>query len=481
MILNLRMLLDMILAYYPDPAIDAGTSTGGVPTSSIGLDPKVFKYNPNQNQYCAWWDTEPDLAYVQSLGGVANLFSNQTRPKGNGYDIGAYESGQTQVITPVSGVSISGCPASTIGVGAELNLVGTVSPSNATNKNVTWTSSNTSIATVNSSGQVTILAQGTSTITVLTVDGNKSANCVLNASGTAPASTKKIQAENGTISGSGVSILTEISGYEGVGYVGSFTNNGDFVNVTFNNVVAGSYTLNIRYHVWGQQSNYLSLNGVNTAHNWPVASGWTTKSLIINLVNGTNTIGLSKDWGYIGTDYFEIVPQNTNPTIAVNGISLNTNTLNLATGASSQLTATVLPTNATNKSLTWSSSNPSVASVSNSGLVTALSSGTSTITATTQDGGFTATAGVVVASASNCNASGTILMLRYNGISGTAISNLTSSSNYPNNPSSSLQLSAFEIASNTGDNYGVLVSGYLCAPETGTYYFWVAGDDSSDF
>lgn len=79
---------------------------------------------------------------------------------------------------------------------------------------------------------------------------------------------------------------------------------------------------------------------------------------------------------------------------------------------------------------------------------------------------------------STCSAAGTILMERYDGISGTAISNLTGSANYPQSPSSTSQRTSFEIPSNVASNYGARVSGYICAPETGYYTFWIASDDN---
>ena len=78
-----------------------------------------------------------------------------------------------------------------------------------------------------------------------------------------------------------------------------------------------------------------------------------------------------------------------------------------------------------------------------------------------------------------CVASGTILMQSYDGIEGVKLNDLFDAPNYPDNPSTTIELNSFEIPTNIGDNYGVKVSGYLCAPETGTYYFWVAGDDQS--
>ena len=79
---------------------------------------------------------------------------------------------------------------------------------------------------------------------------------------------------------------------------------------------------------------------------------------------------------------------------------------------------------------------------------------------------------------STCSASGTILMERYDGISGTSIANLTGSANYPENPSSDAQLTSFEIPTNAANNYGARVSGYICAPQTGYYTFWIASDDN---
>lgn len=84
------------------------------------------------------------------------------------------------------------------------------------------------------------------------------------------------------------------------------------------------------------------------------------------------------------------------PTISVESVSLDKATLNLSIGISSTLLATVLPENATNKSVSWSSSNTSVATVSSNGIVTGVGAGTATITVTTSDGGKTATCTVTV-------------------------------------------------------------------------------------
>ncbi|ADL50747.1 Ig-like domain-containing protein [Clostridium cellulovorans] len=74
------------------------------------------------------------------------------------------------------------------------------------------------------------------------------------------------------------------------------------------------------------------------------------------------------------------------PIILISGIALNNKTLDLISGQSATLLATVTPDNATNKKVIWTSSNPSVATVDSTGKITAVASGTATITATTIDG-----------------------------------------------------------------------------------------------
>ena len=82
-------------------------------------------------------------------------------------------------------------------------------------------------------------------------------------------------------------------------------------------------------------------------------------------------------------------------TVAVTGVSLNKPSLTLTVGNSETLTATVSPDNATNKTVTWSTSDANIATVSN-GKVTAVAEGTAKVTVTTTDGGKTATCNVTV-------------------------------------------------------------------------------------
>ncbi|MDR2951946.1 MAG: SUMF1/EgtB/PvdO family nonheme iron enzyme [Treponema sp.] len=112
---------------------------------------------------------------------------------------------------------------------------------------------------------------------------------------------------------------------------------------------------------------------------------------------------------------------NAPTTIAVTSVTLNTSALSLTVGGSETLTATVSPSNAANKSVSWSSSNSNVASVSG-GTVYAASAGSATITVTTADGGKTATCSVTV---STPDVSVTFSSLSANGSSSQTTTQLT--------------------------------------------------------
>ena len=86
----------------------------------------------------------------------------------------------------------------------------------------------------------------------------------------------------------------------------------------------------------------------------------------------------------------------TNTTMGVGSVQLNSTTATLNVGQTLQLQATVIPTNAVNQTVTWGSSNPGVATVTPSGVITAVSTGTAIITVRTNDGGKTATCTVTV-------------------------------------------------------------------------------------
>ncbi len=76
--------------------------------------------------------------------------------------------------------------------------------------------------------------------------------------------------------------------------------------------------------------------------------------------------------------------------------------------------------------------------------------------------------------------SGTILREYWLNVTGGTVASLTSNAAYPNSPTGSGSLTSFEGPTNTADNYGSRVRGYVHPPITGAYTFWIASDDASD-
>ncbi len=129
-----------------------------------------------------------------------------------------------------------------------------------------------------------------------------------------------------------------------------------------------------------------------SSSNPSVASVSSTGLVTGVAVGGPITITATSSNGLTATCQVTVTP------VAVTGVTLNKNATILVLGGTStdQLTATVLPANAYNKNVTWHSSNTGVVTVDNNGFLTAVSRGTSIITVTTEEGGYTATCTVTV-------------------------------------------------------------------------------------
>ena len=255
----------------------------------------------------------------------------------------------------VTGVTLNQTSISIVPGGGE-TLTATVTPADATNKKVTWKSSNEAIATVDANGIVIGVAAGTATITVTTEDGGYTATCAV----------EVINFVNVT----GVT-LNKTSTTIAVGASETLTATVTPDNATFKNVT------------WKSSNEAVATvdaNGKVTG----VKAGTAT-------ITVTTVVG-----GETATCAVEVIT-------SVTGVTLNKTTLKLTKGASETLTATVAPTNATNKKVTWTSSDPAVATVDASGKVTGVANGTATITVTTEDGGHTATCAVEVADIKNGN------------------------------------------------------------------------------
>ena len=90
--------------------------------------------------------------------------------------------------------------------------------------------------------------------------------------------------------------------------------------------------------------------------------------------------------------------------------------------------------------------------------------------------GFVDVGGTVYFAATESNKG--VLIEKFGGITGTTIASLTGAPNYPGSPDSSIIYSTFEAPTNVDENYGLRARGYLTAPATGDYTFWIASDDN---
>ena len=258
----------------------------------------------------------------------------------------------------VTGVTLDNTSLS-MAIGDTKSLTATVSPSNATDKSVAWSSNNTSVATVSSSGVVTAKAAGTATITVKTNDGGKTATCTVTVSAA-------------VVSVTGVSL--------------------DRSKLTLTEGFTKTLTATIT-----------PVNATNKEVKWtsskPSVATVDANGKVTAIKEGQATIKVTTVDGEKSANCVVTVEAETGTTISVTGVSLNKSSLSMSVGDTQTLTATVSPSNATDKTVTWSSNNASVATVSSSGVVTAKAAGTATVTVRTSDGGKTATCTVTVSSA----------------------------------------------------------------------------------
>lgn len=255
------------------------------------------------------------------------------------------------VIERVTGIEIS-TTAETLyvdkySVGETLMLNVTVLPSNATNKAVTWSSSDERVAKVSSDGTVTAVGSGVALITASTVDGNRTASC-------------------------SVTVLQHVSGIT-IDSSSVTVNKGQSVRLNATVEPADAFNKNI---IWTYENEQIA-----TVDEY----GWLTGVAV-----GKTTVYATTVDGELRASCLVKVNE------PVTGISLDiTEVDSLYRDNQVLLTPTVYPTSDyvadenINRDVLWSSSDESIAKVEN-GLVTAVGPGEVIITATTADGGFEA-------------------------------------------------------------------------------------------
>ncbi len=255
------------------------------------------------------------------------------------------------VVVPVSGVTLDKATHS-MPDGTTATLVATVAPADATNKTVTWTSSDATVATVSDAGLVTALKPGTTTITATSVaDNTKSATCDI------------------TVTKVNVSSVS--------------------VKESTSLVVNAKETLVATVQPANATVKTVTWSSSNTA----VAEVSSTGEVTAKAVGTANiTVTSTDDTSKTDVCVVTVVAAN----VPVTGVNLNKTSLTLEAQAFETLLATVLPETATNKNVTWQSANEDVATVDASGKVTGVAQGTTTITVRTVDGNFSKTCTVNV-------------------------------------------------------------------------------------
>ena len=308
----------------------------------------------------------------------------------------------------------------------QVQLTATVNGDNFPPASVTWSSNNTSVATVSDSGLVTGVATGIATITATsTYDTAKKATCtvkVINSENLVDVLTKATTGVSNSsytawsgkqdstdavyagLSGGGnesIQLRTAKIGDDYSGLV-STTSAGTLekVEIAWSTATSNGRTA----QVYGSNTAYTSANDLFDNSK----KGTLLGELKYNSSGESDTtLTISGSYKYIGIRSksdplylasITITWDGNTEYIAPTGVSLNKSSILLAANGTETLVPTVTPADATYKDVTWSSNDEAIATVDNNGVVTGVNAGTTTITVDTQDGHLTASCTVTVKS-----------------------------------------------------------------------------------
>lgn len=278
-------------------------------------------------------------AIVDENAADANLYSNSV----------SEESEAVIIPEPVTGIEVANdYQHMGLFVGGSGKIRYSVLPSNATNTNVTFKSLNEKVATVDANGVVTGVSEGNADIVITTEEGGFEAKCTVRVDGIDARGIERVGDKTVTM------VLNQTRQLQ-VKITPSDTTNKNVQWTSSNNSVAT-----------------VDSNGVVISKN----SGST-------IITATTHNGLKTEF------FIEVETPVTN-------ITLNSNEINLNPGGTFKLDATVNPSNASNKNIKWISANESIATVDQSGNVTADVAGTTYISAVSADGKVVATCTVNV-------------------------------------------------------------------------------------
>ena len=285
------------------------------------------------------------LRWQSSNANVASVNNGVVTAKSDGYTVitawatdgsGLSDCCEVYVTTPVTDVTVSPSQKK-LNKGQTVALTATVSPANATDKKVKWSTSDSSIASVDSNGLVRAVNQGTAYITATSQDNRNIADCCE------------------------ISVVIPVTD----------------VSITYY-----KQTMKI-----GQSDFFTASVTPSNATNKELK--WTTSDASIVSVNPSSGQVRAQKGGSAwimasatdGSGQADCRLIEVDSTIDVQDVNINYSAITLTKGSTCTLKATVSPSNATNKNVRWESSNQKVATVSAAGKVTAVSVGQATVRA----------------------------------------------------------------------------------------------------
>ena len=371
---------------YPTAITVSGTQAIGVgETSQL-----TVAYTPsNATVKSVTYESSDDLvATVSSTGLVTGIKAGSTTITVTGYN------GITDTIDitvsniAVSSVSLNKNSTSLVVDGTE-TLTATISPSNATNKSVTWSTSDNSVATVDN-GKITAVGAGSANITVTTVDGNKTATCAVTVTASGGGSTEEGLVTDNTQLSNGDTVIIRTDGGLGVtGFSGNkdattSSTESEWVQFVVGNASSSGFTLydnSASQYIAspsGNEFKYSSTGGTCSADE----EGHLMCNGRYFVANGTYYRFYTSIGDY--TPFFIYKVGSATPTDPTS-IAINPSSAEIAQGGSKTLSVTYTPLGANqNKAVTWSSDTSGV-TVDTSGKVSVASSvaigTTATITA----------------------------------------------------------------------------------------------------
>ncbi len=281
-----------------------------------------------------WVSENKSIATIDTSGYITGVSEGTTTITVSNFDGTVSSECMVTVTAQVADITLRGEDKIVLEVGDSKEFAYDFTPENVAPPTVTWSSSNPSVATVSPHGVVTAHADGDTTIMVQTEDG-KFDYCT-------------------------VEVITPVKQVQ--------------FEISDLNLAKGKHFL-IEYTLIPANATYQNLT-------------WTSKNDAVATVSNGRVFATGAGSTIIqGTAHNEVYAQlSVNVKASVSSVSISHQRLDLVKGDEWQLTADVIPADATNQKVTWRSSDSSIATVSQSGIVTARKTGEVVISVITEDG-----------------------------------------------------------------------------------------------